>query len=213
MAKDWYRCETWTDETQAHFELRLKRARPDNRAQYLRIQACSLRETGDPRYLPAARELLRRAIEDDSAPGLFMAWAVVEMAKNHEAANQWEDAGLWFDRAIQLDRQNPRLGLNAELDLGWMVAIHEIAPRYQTSLALLRSRPEEWMFPVADFKRLAAIAIIEAAIGDFESSRRNAAEALRHAAKTRSGAAKHPKLGLVDDRYGLILKRLAMLSA
>jgi len=51
MATDWYRCKLWTKAEEEHFFAKLGRARKDGRAQYLRIQAVELVDTGDLRLL------------------------------------------------------------------------------------------------------------------------------------------------------------------
>ena len=58
---DWFRSPDWSDDAQQDFELRLSRARPGGRAQYLRIKALALEESGQTE---AASTLLHRIIED-----------------------------------------------------------------------------------------------------------------------------------------------------
>ncbi|MEM9652314.1 MAG: hypothetical protein AAGA65_09480 [Actinomycetota bacterium] len=44
---EWFRSSDWSPLAKGDFEARLKRARPHNRAQYLRIKALALREAGE----------------------------------------------------------------------------------------------------------------------------------------------------------------------
>jgi hypothetical protein len=64
-----------TLEAQAEFEVRLSRARPYNRPQYLRVKAIALREHGGNDHRRAARDLNERLIRDypDSFPDLVVA--------------------------------------------------------------------------------------------------------------------------------------------
>ena len=56
---DWYRRTTWSQTDREAFHARLKRSRSEEgKAQYLRIQALHLQETGDPERIAAAVELL-----------------------------------------------------------------------------------------------------------------------------------------------------------
>ena len=71
---DWFRSPDWSDDAQQDFELRLDRARPHGRAQYLRIKAVALENGG---HAEAAAMLLRKVI--DNFPG---AW--IEVAFAHE---------------------------------------------------------------------------------------------------------------------------------
>jgi hypothetical protein len=60
---DWYRAPTWAAAAGDTFEQRLRLARPYNRPQYLRIQAVTLLESGDPHDRQAAIALLHRLLD------------------------------------------------------------------------------------------------------------------------------------------------------
>lgn len=62
--KDWFRRSTWSASDKEEFEARLRRARPAGRAQYLRIQAVYLSETGRDDLVPPAIELLDRLLAE-----------------------------------------------------------------------------------------------------------------------------------------------------
>ena len=64
MANDWFRNTDWSDGAREEFERRLRRARPDRRAQYLRVQAVTLKGAGSA---DAAAELLSRITRDYGA--------------------------------------------------------------------------------------------------------------------------------------------------
>ena len=61
---DWYRSPAWDAQIEAGFEERLRRARPANRAQYIRIQATYLLESPDLGVREAGRGLLQRVIAE-----------------------------------------------------------------------------------------------------------------------------------------------------
>ena len=61
MADEWFRSHDWSSAVQADFEVRLARARPYNRAQYLRIKGLAVAESG---IVDAARGLWQRVMED-----------------------------------------------------------------------------------------------------------------------------------------------------
>ena len=62
---DWYRKTTWTEQDRSEFWLRLNRSRNDfNKAQYLRIQALTLEETGVEANIHASMELLDGRLAD-----------------------------------------------------------------------------------------------------------------------------------------------------
>jgi len=64
LADEWYRRTTWTKDDQADFEARLARARKQNRAQYLLIQASYLMEAANRKLTSAALELLNRMLAE-----------------------------------------------------------------------------------------------------------------------------------------------------
>ena len=57
---DWYRCKTWSKTDEENFFIKLNRAKKDNRAQYLKIQAVELVETKDLKLLDFAETLLQK---------------------------------------------------------------------------------------------------------------------------------------------------------
>ena len=61
MAGDWFRSGDWTDAARADFDIRLARARPSNRAQYLRIKALALMDAGID---ADAESLFERVVRD-----------------------------------------------------------------------------------------------------------------------------------------------------
>ena len=63
--RDWFRNNIWNDEIAAEFEKRLKRSRPYNRSQYLRVQAYHLRESGCEE---AAIDLFKRLVAEYPPP-------------------------------------------------------------------------------------------------------------------------------------------------
>ncbi|GIJ45337.1 hypothetical protein Val02_22230 [Virgisporangium aliadipatigenens] len=61
---DWFRNTSWDPGTAAGFEARLRRARPVNRPQYLRVQATHLLDAGDAATREAGLALLRRVLAE-----------------------------------------------------------------------------------------------------------------------------------------------------
>ena len=82
MANEWFRRTAWTKNDQAEFEARLARARKQNRAQYLRIQASHLMEAANPKLTSAALELLNRMLAEYPSD-IQVAQAHVQRAECH----------------------------------------------------------------------------------------------------------------------------------
>ena len=83
MADDWFRSAGWNARAQEEFEQRLRRARPFNRSQYLRIKALALMAHGGKAEGCGARELLVRLIDSYPESG------DVVMAHEHPASSMF----------------------------------------------------------------------------------------------------------------------------
>ena len=65
---DWYRRTTWTTEDQHAFAERKRRSRgADRKAQYVRVQAETLFQTGDKELIISALKLLEQSFADYSS--------------------------------------------------------------------------------------------------------------------------------------------------
>lgn len=62
--RDWAHEAAFDDQTMDAFERRLARARPENRAQYLRVKGATLLGAGDDAALPVAISLLHRVVDE-----------------------------------------------------------------------------------------------------------------------------------------------------
>jgi tetratricopeptide (TPR) repeat protein len=71
-SQDWFRTGAWDAAARDEFETRLRRARSDNRPQYLRVKALALRASGEA---VAAAQLLHRVLREyrDSFDAAFCA--------------------------------------------------------------------------------------------------------------------------------------------
>ncbi len=157
--RDRYRRETWSEADETDFEARLGRARSWNRAQYLRIQAVHLAETGGRRLIRVALGLLDRMFEEypDS----------IDIAPAHgqrARANVMTDAWLGF---------------------GWLVVEYEMVAFYDEALAVLEEFHEdvESPFPVHAHREHGIRAILAGVSGEPELARREAAIALADAGR------------------------------
>src|SRR5262245_19076816 len=91
MSRDWFRKTSWTAEDQADFRRRLARARKENRAQYVRIQAVTLAEQGKS-FLPAAMTLYDEVIIEYPDSSLEIALSLAGKAECFEQLAQVDKA-------------------------------------------------------------------------------------------------------------------------
>jgi len=203
MARDdWFRNTEWNSEIEAAFLVKLKRAR--DKAQYLRIQACTL-----ARKHPAAALYL---LEQYFGLGEHFdhAQAHVDRATAHLALGSLEEAIRSYEAALATEEKRPNLKTQAYLDLPFVIATQGIRGRYQQALHILSEHKSRLMFPIDHFRWHTAHSLIYAELGNAPDAQAHAVRALEAADKEHSGFRYHPGVGLVGDSYVGIRKKLAV---
>ena len=201
---DWYRNAKWNDETAERFEAKLKRAR--RKAQYLRIQACSLARS-EPRV---ALQLLERYFElgDD----FDHAQAYVDQATAYRSLGHLENTVKSYEQALRREANFPNLQTQAYLELPFLIATTPIPERFDQAHALLDQFRERLTFPVDVFRWNAAYAVILTARSQESEASAYAQAALDAAAQEKSGFRYHQHLGLVGDRYPDLVRELGRIA-
>jgi tetratricopeptide (TPR) repeat protein len=209
VAEEWFRSGDWSEEAQADFEQRLRRARTYNRAQYLRIKGLALEAAGET---AGARELWNRVLLDDGEFAELQGYPTLEHLGDSYAGEDPASAEQYYRRLLS---ENPSLkGTTATQHI-------KLA-----ELLLRRGRPEDldeaealltdWVdaaqspFPNAHFRwNLAVIRLAEA-----RRDRQAAREAARRALNLADRGPvfpRHQTVGVVEtDRA--TLKRLQKLA-
>ncbi|WP_029082659.1 tol-pal system YbgF family protein [Bradyrhizobium sp. th.b2] len=208
MGVDWFRRQSWSQEDQTEFWHRLRKAREQNRPQYVFIQGFTLLETG-PQYYASAIKHFDYVI-DRYSDSIRFVQALSAKADCLAASGDIEGALAYYERAIQTMRIKPNNQTWAWLDFVWIVATNELSNYYETALAILDefgSQPP--LFPVTAFRFYGSRALIQSACGLTDSARNAARTALAAADKEVSGLRYHPKLGVIGSSYRDIRERLA----
>jgi tetratricopeptide (TPR) repeat protein len=203
---DWYRKETWSNTDREEFNTRLRRARKNNRAEYLRIQACHLAEAD---LHSAALELLENCLND--YPENTQATAVhFQCAECLAAIGDFEAAIAAFCESLDAERNRPNIRTNAWLSYPFFVMEHELEDRYEEAAEILKEfySDEELSFPVEKYEFFAVTALLADHSGDAETARLLATTALAEAEEQHSGFRYHPKVGLVKSPNESIHDRL-----
>ncbi|MCG7309888.1 tetratricopeptide repeat protein [Brachybacterium sp. ACRRE] len=190
---DWFRSTTWTPEDAEQFELRLGRARPHNRAQYLRIQGVHLEREG---LRTPARELWRRALAQGE-PG-----SQRSAAMEHLAGSLHEDDPEEAERLLRaLLEENPPLQGTSQLahvELADLLAQRGTRAALREARSLLRaSESLGSSVPIQDFRR----ELVRARVHHAGGQRHRAAQAARSAlaaAGRETPAASAPGLAVQD---------------
>lgn len=201
---DWYRNKDWNPEIEAQFLARLKRAR--DKAQYLRIQACTLARSHPKTALMLLEQYFGSGDHFDRAQ------AYVDQAAAFLALGEIEKAFAAYELALAREQEYPNLLTQAYLEFPFLIATTGQSDKYERAIEILnqsRSRP---MFPADRFKWHAAHALIFAAAEDASAARQHARAALNDATAGHSGFRYHPSLGLVGSKHLDLRERLAELA-
>lgn len=197
---DWYRNATWNEEVAAAFELKLCRARA--KAQYLRIQACTISES----HPEVAHLLLDRYFQlpdqfDAAQAHVDRANAFIAQGKVHEALSAYEGA-LAHEAAF------PNLRTQAYIEFPYLVATREVHSQFPRARSLLDEHKGRLMFAVDNFKWNAAQALIARALDEVDVTYRLARAALEAASQGHSGFRYHPTVGLIPNTLAEVQERM-----
>ena len=216
VADEWYRSPGWSAQDQMDFEIRLKRARAHSRPQYLRVKALALLDSPSPGPHQAGMGLLRRIIEEfpDNRP---------EVAFAHERLG--DEQGRLGQSILAIDEYRRCLATMlpggsgttgmVRVKLAELLAAEDSISEAKSEFELGRvdSASARLLFPASEFEFHRVGVKIAQAEEDTESAHAHARAALDAASATRSGAAKHPNLGLVSVDPAILehLRRIAQL--
>jgi tetratricopeptide (TPR) repeat protein len=208
MADDWFRKVTWSVADAEDFRKRLLRARPHNRAQYLRIQAVHLAQAS---RFDAALGLLEEMVADypDAAE---LSMARCQMGECHEALGARERALECYEQALDLMRATPSARNRAWSRFALLVARSGCEARYAQALTVLDAFAGDLMFPVDHFEWHAARALILSRQGHLALAQQEAGKALSAAGQDMSGFRYHPDVGLVGPGSDELRREMDVLA-
>lgn len=212
MATDWYRCEFWTKAEEQLFFAKLSRARKDMRAQYLRIQAVHLVESGDLRLLEVAESLLNMILTDypddrlERSPALTMLGRIYRMREDNERALHY------FKQAIDFEKEFPNVISGASLSFGEIVVEEDRTEWYEVVEEMLLEEIEKGglIFPAQWYTTASVLCVICASKDDASKAKFYADIAERNAIATTNTLwnPKKRRLGLVEQRKSRLDKKV-----
>jgi tetratricopeptide (TPR) repeat protein len=209
---DWYRNRAWTPEIEAAFGARLARSRNDRgRAQYLRIQAACLAESGDVRSTEAALALLDRMLAE-YPDRIQLAQARLQRAKCLERLGRDDETIAAFREALRSERAFPNVKTDAWIAFGWFAIERGRSELYTEAIAILDEFARSTLFAFEVYRLHAIRAIVLDHSNDPAEARMQARAALDAAAARHSGLRYHPTWGLVRDTDAPIHRRLRMIA-
>lgn len=208
---EWFRSPRWDAAQRERFETKLARARPANRAQYLRLKGLALSAASDRAVRAGARDLFERVIA--SGNELQAAMARADLARWFEQTALPRDAANMYRECLQAEDQlDGHLRTGSELDLVELIVRERWDNDYDEALRLLdRAAAVGLTFEVQRWRYLVASARIYARRGQDNDAREAASEAIRIAETSKPDFARHPEVGRVspDRRTLREMRRLA----
>ncbi len=210
---DWYRKETWGEETKEAFFERLNRSRSSfHKAQYMRIQAVCLRGTGKKKYVRAALELLDLMLEKWPEQSQ-LASAHLERAKCFESLCDSEAAIESYRKSAKTEREDSRVRVCAGLQFAWFVVRRRLPEYYDEAVVGMDGDKDHLLiFPDYQFKFFSIISIVLDHGGRAEDAKRFAKRALEAVATKKSPLRYHKKVGLVTNPDKAIPKKLRRIA-
>jgi hypothetical protein len=103
MSDEWFRSPLWREKDRELFEAKLARAHKHNRAQYMRIKALSLAESGDRAARAAAGDLFERIFSEYPDDRLQVTMAHADKARWHRQGGEHDQAVRHYRRAVALE--------------------------------------------------------------------------------------------------------------
>ena len=208
---EWFRRTTWTDEDRADFFAHLARSRENNRAQYLRIQAYHLQQTGELAFVPAAIELLDLMLKE-YPDRMQLSSALMQRAECLAALGRDGEALDGYHAFLEAMRAFPSVRTSVTTFARFVLS-REVASEYESALAVLDEFTGSMVFPVQEYEEAAAKAFLEGRLGRSAKAREHARQALAAAARTDSGFRYHKTLGLVGDAHEDERAKLMLLAS
>lgn len=211
MAKDeWFRRTSWSETVAQEFSLQLRRSRTFyNKAQYLRIQAVTLLDAGNPLLVVPALKLLNHLFTEFPEESQ-LEHAHLLAARCYEQQGDLGKAIEQFQLASGAHLCFPNLDAGTSLEYPWFVVQHRIKDLYDDALSALDTA--HLAFPVQFFKAAAIRALVAESRNDSKLASQYAVEALAVAAQTHSSFQFHQSHGLVEGFFAPVLERLSRMA-
>ncbi|MCL2824962.1 MAG: hypothetical protein FWD57_13320 [Polyangiaceae bacterium] len=201
---DWIRRTTWSQEDEAMFFKKLRRAWSHNRPQYLRIQAYNLYQTMNPDLLRVAESLLckmlteysdAKYIRTEMAPGYELLGRVCE------TLGEYDKSLLHYQNALNAESAFPYSLTDAYLAYAELVVRLQRVEMFSEIEQILLEREEQAFFPVQKYKRYIIMAIINKHRSNDAEADNYMMLAKQNADAVTSGFRYHKTLGLVAETH------------
>ncbi|WP_217924594.1 HEAT repeat domain-containing protein [Miltoncostaea oceani] len=207
---DWFRTSRWDASERELFAARLARARPESRAQYIRLKAEALLEGSDDEVRAEGARLMRLVVSDHPDDRLEVTAAHTALGRYHEEIGHAAEAAAAYRAALREEGENITSGsdvLLAELILREAMAGHYAEAKTLLDLVLARDP----IFRTEQFRYAVARARLADRCGRPDEAAAFALGALGLLSGNRGVSPRHPDVGVImaDDATGAELVTLA----
>lgn len=187
----WFRSPDWDSSAREFFEQRLGRAKPHNRAQYIRIKATSLAEAGES---DAALLLLERVLKEHADDLLQAPMARYQLGELLEEEGRLDEAESEYRRVIEIHQATKhRFGL-PELRLAELLLTRGSRLAYQDALTHLTRELPSMLLTSHRFRGATTAARMHRELGNHEEASAYASTALEIADERQPLFPRHPSL-------------------
>jgi len=200
MSNEWYRRKSWTETDEEEFFAKLKRARKDNRAQYLKIQAIEFEETGKLQLLDVVEQLLKQLLSEYPDDNFNKSPSLHTLGNIYKRRDDLDTALTYFMEAVEFEKHYPNVKTQADLDFSDLVVKLEKTEHYDLVEELINTRLEDSLFQVEKYRGYSILAIISDSRGDQTNFQRFKELADENASQETSGLRYHQNLGTVKKR-------------
>ena len=208
VAEDWFRLPDWDVEARTEFERRLARARPYNRAQYLRVKGLSLHDAGE---IDGARSLWLRVIEDKGEHATVQEASALEHLGDSYASEDPVAALDFYERSLEGVRLGRGTTCTQHIKMAELLLKEPKPSNVERASDLLARWPEETQLPFPNVHFRWNLAVIELAHAvDDEVAAQEAARRALDLAGRGPVFPRHKTVGVQTDRR--TMKRLARLA-
>lgn len=211
MTEDWFRSPDWDAEARTEFERKLGRARPYNRAQYLRIKGLSLQDAGET---DGARSLWLRVLDEerhaDEVP-VQSASALEHLGDSYASDDPLAALGF-YERSLEGIRLGRGTTCTQHIKMAELLIREPTTSNVARATDLLARWPDETQlpFPNAHFRWNLAVVELAQLVGDKDAAQQAARRAVDLAGRG-PVFSRHKTVGIVEaDRR--TMKRLMRLA-
>jgi tetratricopeptide (TPR) repeat protein len=211
MNHDWYRGSNWDENDRIAFFSKLNRSRGShNKAQYVRIKALALSESGKKFLIKEAIKLLNMIIEQWTEEGQ-LAQVYLQLAECYVLLGEFEYAIDNYERCINTETQYPQSLTYVTTSYPAFIVENNLKKLYDRALEILELNRESNPVVLTDqrFVYHAVRAIIYREKGLIDKSIEEGKFATEEMNKDFSGFSRHANLGLVDKvKRKYLIKRI-----